>query len=104
VPAGRVDPDALRTALLGLLQDPERRRRVGDAAAAHVREQVETEATANGYAEALLATRALALDPARLVLARWARSLAEIGVDDDLVAEGYGVSYARALESFTRTG
>jgi glycosyltransferase involved in cell wall biosynthesis len=104
VPAGRVDPDALRTALLGLLEDPERRRRVGDAAAAHVRGQVETEATAHGYAEALLATRALVLDPARLVLARWARSLAEIGVDDDLVAEGFGASYARALESFTRTG
>ena len=34
---------------------------------------------------------------------RWAESLAAMGIDDALVQEGYGVSYARALESFERT-
>ncbi len=102
VPAGRVDPEILRATLLRLLDDGERRRRVGAAAAAHVRRSIETEATAHAYADAIVATRELVLDPARAVLARWARSLAEIGVDDALVAEGFGVSYARAVESFTR--
>ena len=41
--------------------------------------------------------------PARAVLARWAGNLAAVGVDDTLVSEGYGVSYARALESFERS-
>jgi hypothetical protein len=41
------------------------------------------------------------LDPTRAVLARWARSLAEIGVDEPMLDEGFGVSYARALEGFT---
>jgi glycosyltransferase involved in cell wall biosynthesis len=101
VPAGRVDPEVLRVTLLGLLDDPGRRRRVGDAAAAHVRRLIDTDATAHAYEHAILSTRDLVLDPTRTVMARWARSLAEIGVDDDLVAEGFGVSYARALERFT---
>lgn len=102
VPAGRVDPEVLRATLLGLLDDPARGGRVGDAAAAHVRRLVETEATAHGYEAAILATRSLLLDPAHAVMARWARGLAEIGVDDALVAEGFGLSYVRALEGFTK--
>jgi hypothetical protein len=66
-----------------------------------VRASIDADATAHGYERAILATRELVLDPARSVMARWARSLAEIGVDDDLVSEGFGVSYARALDSFT---
>jgi glycosyltransferase involved in cell wall biosynthesis len=100
VPPGRVDPEALRAAVAGLLDDRERRERVGRAAADHVARQVETEATAHGYEAAILATRELVRDPVRQVMARWARSLAQIGVDERLVDEGFGVSYARALESF----
>jgi hypothetical protein len=42
-------------------------------------------------------------DPSRKVLGRWAKSLADIGVTEDLLEEGYGLGYARALESFKRT-
>jgi hypothetical protein len=62
-----------------------------------------SDATARGYEHAILATRDLVHDPTREVLARWASNLAEIGVDEALVGEGYGVSYARALESFQRS-
>ena len=62
-----------------------------------------SEATARGYERAILETRDIVLDPARAVLARWARNLAAVGVDDALVNEGFGVSYARALESFQRS-
>ena len=62
-----------------------------------------SEATSRGYEEAILATRELVLDPLRPMRERWARSLAEIGVDDMLAEQGYGVSYVRALESFERS-
>jgi hypothetical protein len=62
-----------------------------------------SDATAKGYEHAILATRDVVLDPTRAILARWARNLATVGVDDTLVDEGYGVSYARALESFERS-
>jgi glycosyltransferase involved in cell wall biosynthesis len=100
VSPGRLDPAELRAALAALLDEPERRRRIGDAAAASMRRLIESEATARGYEEAILATRELVLDPARAVLARWARSLADVGIDEPLVAEGFGLSYARALGSF----
>jgi hypothetical protein len=41
--------------------------------------------------------------PAYRVRARWARSLAEIGVDEAAVRGGAGLEYVRAVESFTRT-
>jgi glycosyltransferase involved in cell wall biosynthesis len=100
VAAGPVDAEELRAAITALLEDPERRARIGEAATAHVRHLSETEATARGYEEAILATRELVRDPTRRVMARWAKSLAEIGVDEPLVDEGFGASYARALESF----
>ncbi|MGH7540785.1 MAG: hypothetical protein ACRELC_07290, partial [Gemmatimonadota bacterium] len=100
VPPGRVETEALRAVLTGLLEDPERRARIGGAATAYTRRLADSDATARGYEEAILATRDLARDPTHLVMARWARSLAEIGVDEPLAAEGFGVSYARALHSF----
>jgi hypothetical protein len=63
----------------------------------------DTDATARGYEEAIVATRTIVADPTRLLRTRWATSLAAVGIDDTLVEEGYGVSYARALESFERT-
>jgi glycosyltransferase involved in cell wall biosynthesis len=103
VPAGPVDPAALATRIEELRSDPARRDRIGAAARDHVTALGATEATAKGYEEAILATRELVLDPLRPMRERWARSLAEIGVDETLVGEGYGVSYVRALESFERS-
>jgi glycosyltransferase involved in cell wall biosynthesis len=102
VAPGPVDPAELHAALRSLLDDEGRRRRIGDAASAYVARLHAADTTATGYRDAILATRELVRDPARLVLSRWARSLAEIGVDEDLLQEGYGVAYARALEGFAR--
>jgi glycosyltransferase involved in cell wall biosynthesis len=102
VSAGRADPEELRVALGALLDDPAYRARLGEAAASYMRRLADTDATARGYEEAILSTRALLRDPSRSVMARWAKSLAEIGVDEPLLEEGFGASYARALESFRR--
>ncbi len=103
VAAGRADPAELATRIRELHEEPERRARIGDAARAHMEAIRGSEATARGYEEAILATRAIVRDPARAILTRWAGNLAAVGVDDSLVEQGYGVSYARALESFERT-
>jgi hypothetical protein len=63
----------------------------------------DSDATSKGYEHAILATRDVVLDPTRAMMARWAASLAAVGVDETLAEEGYGVSYVRALESFKRT-
>jgi glycosyltransferase involved in cell wall biosynthesis len=103
VAPGPADPGELAGRILELRDDPERRARIGAAARAHMASLRAADATARGYEEAILATRAIAVDPTRSILTRWAGSLAAVGVDDALVEEGYGVSYARALESFERT-
>jgi glycosyltransferase involved in cell wall biosynthesis len=103
VAPGPTDPGELAARIRALADDPDLRARVGASAAAHVEEQRSAEATANGYAAAIGATLELVRDPSRAVLGRWAKSLADIGVTEDLLAEGYGLAYARALESFKRT-
>ena len=103
VAPGPADPAELAARIGELRDDPLRRSRIGDAARAHMAALRDSEATAKGYEHAILATRDMVLDPARAVLARWARNLAAVGVDDSLVDEGFGVSYARALESFEGT-
>jgi glycosyltransferase involved in cell wall biosynthesis len=103
VPAGPPDPAALAARMEQLRSDPELRARIGAAARDHVSSLRASDATARGYEEAILATRDLVLDPLRPMRERWARSLAQIGVDGSLVEQGYGVSYVRALESFERT-
>jgi glycosyltransferase involved in cell wall biosynthesis len=103
VAPGPADPAELAARIRDLRGDSERRARIGDAARAHMAALLASDATAKGYEHAILATRDVVLDPTRAVLARWARSLATVGVDDTLVDEGYGVSYARALESFERS-
>ena len=80
--------------------DPERRRRIGEAARAHMAELARSEATAHVYAEAIDATLDLLLDPARRALARWGGALVDLGVTEDDLADGYGLSYARALDEF----
>ena len=103
VAPGPADPAELAARIGELRDDPLRRTRIGDAARAHMAARRGSEATARGYERAILETRDIVLDPARAVLARWARNLAAVGVDDALVNEGFGVSYARALESFQRS-
>jgi glycosyltransferase involved in cell wall biosynthesis len=100
VPPGRLDPAELAEALRALVEDPERRRRIGGAARAHVLEQAKSEATAHVYAEAIDGTLALLRDPTRRALARWGGALVDLGVTEEDLGEGYGLSYARALEEF----
>jgi glycosyltransferase involved in cell wall biosynthesis len=103
VAPGPADPAELASRIAELREDPERRARIGDAARARMAELRDSDATAKGYEHAILATRDVVLDPTRAVLARWARSLAAVGVDESLVEDGFGASYARALESFQRS-
>jgi glycosyltransferase involved in cell wall biosynthesis len=103
VAPGPADAAELAERIRELRDDPERRVRIGEAARAHMAAIRDSDATARGYEEAILATRDIVFDPTRAVLTRWAGNLAAVGVDDSLVQQGYGVSYARALESFERT-
>jgi glycosyltransferase involved in cell wall biosynthesis len=103
VAPGPADPAELAARIGDLRDDPERRARIGEAARAHMDALRDSEATARGYEQAILATRDIVLDPTSAVMARWAASLAAVGVDEALADAGYGVSYARALESFKRS-
>ena len=100
---GPADPSELAARIRELHEDPARRARIGDAASAHMAAVRDTEATAHGYEEAILATRELVMDPTRAVRVQWASRLVDLGVDESLAEQGFGVSYLRALESFVRT-
>jgi hypothetical protein len=97
VAPGPTDPRELREGIAALLEDEERRSRMGDIAATHIRRLTETEATASAYEDAIGATLDLLRDPEHLVLERWSRSLIELGIDEEMAREGYGLSYARAI-------
>lgn len=103
VAPGPADPAELAARIGELRDDPERRARIGEAAGAHMAALRDSDATAKGYEDAILATRDVVLDPTSVVMARWAASLLAVGVDETLAETGYGVSYARALESFKRS-
>jgi glycosyltransferase involved in cell wall biosynthesis len=104
VPAGRPEPAEIAEVLRGLLEDDERRARIGDAAREHTDELARTEATARAYAKAIDGTLALLRDPTRRVLARWGGALVDLGVTEETLAEGYGASYARALDDVVAPG
>jgi glycosyltransferase involved in cell wall biosynthesis len=101
VPAGVPDPSAVVTAIATLADDPERRVRIGAAARDHMLRLEATEGTARGYASAILETLAIVEDPVAGAMRRWADALADLGVAEPELARGYGLEYARALESFT---
>jgi glycosyltransferase involved in cell wall biosynthesis len=100
VAPGPTDPGELREAIRALLDEPERRAAMGEVASRHIRHLIEGEATARGYVDAIHATLELLRDPEHAVLERWARALVELGIDDAMAREGYGLPYARALHSF----
>ena len=97
VAPGPTNVAELREAIAALLGDPARRDRIGDAAAARIRRETDSDATARGYERAITATIELVRDPEHLVLERWARSLVELGIDEAMVSEGYGLPYARGV-------
>jgi glycosyltransferase involved in cell wall biosynthesis len=103
VPAGPVDPEALRVVLGGLVADPAKRAALSERARALAAERYTIEATARGYEHAIERTLALALDPTRLALPRWARALNDIGLREEHVVEGFGVSYVRGLQELAAT-
>jgi len=100
VAAGPADPSELALRLRTLLDDDELRRKMGAAADAHMRELRDGEATAHGYEHAIERTLELVRDPGRKAMAIWGKSLVDVGISEAMVAEGYGMEYARALESF----
>ncbi|MBI3648727.1 MAG: glycosyltransferase family 4 protein [Actinobacteria bacterium] len=100
VTAGPADPQELAARIRALAEDPDLRARMGAAAASLARHLRETEATAHGYAGAIESTLGLVRDPARKAYARWAGALADLGVDEEMLSRGYGLSYAKAMESF----
>jgi glycosyltransferase involved in cell wall biosynthesis len=104
VPPGRLEAAELASALRGLVEDPERRRRIGEAARERVLAQSRDEATAHVYARAIEGTLALLRDPTRRALSRWGGALVDLGISEQDLAEGYGLSYARALEEFAVAG
>jgi glycosyltransferase involved in cell wall biosynthesis len=100
VAPGPTDPHELRAGIATLLEDEGRRSTMSDIAASHVRRLTETEATAQAYEEAIGATLELLHDPEHLVLERWARALVELGIDEEMARDGYGLSYARGIRGF----
>jgi len=100
VTPGPTDPAELARVLIRLRDDADLRGRVGAAAAAHVAHLRESEATARGYERAIMDTFALVRDPARKAMAIWGKSLVDAGITEEMVAQGYGMEYARALRSF----
>ncbi len=104
VPAGRPDPATIASEIRGLLEDEGRRDRIGVAAREHVAERSRTHATANAYVRAIDGTLSLLADPTRRALARWGGALVDLGVTEETLAEGYGLSYARALDDFVAPG
>ena len=100
VAPGPADPRELATVLGGLRDDEERRARIGLAAASHVSRLRETDATARGYERAIVETLALVRDPGRRAMAIWGKSLVDAGITEAMVADGFGMEYARALRSF----
>jgi glycosyltransferase involved in cell wall biosynthesis len=101
--AGPGDPHELAERLRQLIDDPALRASMGGAAKRYMDHLRTSESTARGYAEAIRATIAIVRDPVGPAMARWARSLADIGITQREVDQGYGLRYARALESFKGT-
>ena len=100
VAPGPPDPAELAAALRRLIEDRDLRVAMGERARGHIARLAAEDATARGYAGAIESTLGLALDPGRRALARWAGALADLGVTDRHLDQGFGLSYPQALEEF----
>lgn len=103
VAPGPTDPSELAGRIRSLLEDPDLRARMGEAARARVEAVRTSEANAKGYEHAIEETLRLVRDPAHKALAIWGKALADLGADEADLREGLGVSYARALATFRGT-
>jgi glycosyltransferase involved in cell wall biosynthesis len=103
VAAGPPHAAELAAAIRRLLDDDDLRHGIGDAAAADLRRLRDREATARGYEHAIESTLELVRDPARKAMAIWGKSLVDVGITEEMVAQGFGMEYARALEGFSGT-
>ena len=101
MPPGVPDAAVLAAEIAALAADEGRRERIGATAREHMQRLAATEATAHGYAEAIRETLTVVEDPVAVSMRRWADALADIGVGEVELARGYGLTYARALETFT---
>jgi glycosyltransferase involved in cell wall biosynthesis len=101
--AGPGDPVELSERIAMLDADPALRVAIGEAARRSMEQAHTNEATARGYADAIRGTIELLRDPTGPVMTRWASALADIGITQQEVDQGYGLRYARALESFKGT-
>jgi glycosyltransferase involved in cell wall biosynthesis len=101
VAPGPPDVAELAARIEELARDPAARERMGATARAYMEDLARREATAHGYAEAIRATLRVVRDPVGGNMRRWADALADLGVTEAQLADGYGLRFARALESFT---
>jgi glycosyltransferase involved in cell wall biosynthesis len=91
----------LARAVRPLLQEPETRARMAAAGGA-IAARMGAEAPA-AYRQAVSRTMSLVRDPVRWSLARWGRSLHDVGVDRTAAARGHGRDYAQALAELAGT-
>ena len=103
VPVAPGPPDIaeLTARIAELAVDGAARERIGAAARAYMDDLAAREVTAHGYAHAIRSTIRVVRDPVGDNMRRWAGALADIGVSEAQLGEGYGLRFARALESFT---
>lgn len=90
--------DELAAALRPLVEDPERRSRLGAASKKYLAATISDERTARGYEDAIERTLELVFHPYRRALARWARALTEIGIGSEHLDAGWGLSYVTGLQ------
>jgi glycosyltransferase involved in cell wall biosynthesis len=103
VAGGPGDPKEVAAQVGALAEDPARTRALGEAARSYLDGLRMSEATAHGYADAIRGTLHVVHDVTGSAMARWAHALADVGVTQEYVDAGYGIRYARALESFKRS-
>lgn len=100
LPGGPPRAEELAAALRVLLRNPELRRAVGDRAREHIARLRAERSAGHAYAHAIEETQALVKDPARAVMAKWARALREFGAGIDAPEQGLGLRVPEALAEF----